>query len=120
MAFNPPEYVQDQALVEWMRLLPYMIEKGFDKDEYVMTYASYCVAVMQFEDAMNTINEHGFVVEGRNESLVKNPGFTILKEANERIAQGSRAFGFTPGDLAKLTVAPADSEDTPDWLSAIS
>lgn len=116
--FRPPTYINGRALDEWNRLLPFMTEHDFCKEEYLMTFASYCVAVMQFEEAMNQINNEGYLIEGRNESWVKNPAFTILKEANDRISQGSRAFGFTPGDMKRLN-ADIVSEDIPSWARGL-
>lgn len=115
MSFDPPAYVQGRALDEWNRLLPYMIEKDFNKPQYLMKYASYCVGVMQFEESLTEINSIGYLIEGRNESLVKNPAFTTLKEANERIAQGSRAFGFSPEDVKNLKIEAPSQEQKQDY-----
>lgn len=111
MSFDPPEYIVGKALDEWNRLLPYMEDKGFDEPQYLMKYASYCVGVMQFEESLEEINRVGYLIEGRNESLVKNPAFTTLKEANERIAQGSRAFGFSPEDHKNLKLEEATTHE---------
>lgn len=115
MSFTPPDYVIEKALDEWNRLLPYMKEKGFDKPQYLMKYATYCVAVMQFEDALKDINERGNLVEGAKDTLVKNPAFTYLRESSDRIAQGSRAFGFSPEDNKNLKLEEATEEDIPDY-----
>lgn len=117
--FEAPTYITGRALDEWNRLLPFMEERNYNKDEYLMPYTSYCLAVQHFEEAIDMINIEGLVVPGRNESVVKHPAFTVLKEANERIAQASRAFGFTPGDLKRLEVE-ASMEEVPSWAKGLA
>ena len=112
--FEPPKYVTGTALNEWKRLLPFMKENEFDKEQYLMPYTNYCIAVKHYEESIELINDLGLTVDGRNESLVKNPAFTTLKESSEQIARASRAFGFTPGDLKRLN-AEIEKEELPAW-----
>lgn len=116
MLDNPPDHVTDRALEEWERLSEYMRDKQFDSEEYLVPYAMYCNAVKDYEDMRELINAEGATVQGRNESQVKHPAFTIMKEAAERIQQASRAFGFTPRDQRELDIKK-DKEDDEDEFS---
>jgi len=99
MTFEMPEYITAGAEKEWNRLLDYMQESGFAEEQYMHTYASYCLAVAHIEEAINTIEAEGLTVEGKNESLVKHPAFTILKEATDRMLVAAKLFGFVPRAL---------------------
>lgn len=115
MIDNPPDYIQSRALAEWHAKARYMKDNGFDLEEYSMTYVMYCMAVSHYEESVEDINVNGLTVDGRAQgSVVKNPAFTVLKESSERIAQASRAFGFTPSDKKRLQIAK-DESDLPSW-----
>lgn len=102
MTFKAPSHIKGLAAKEWKRLLGYMQEHGYDKDEYVQTYSAYCSAVQTARECLDAITEHGHLVDSRQDTWARNPATMTLNQANQTILAVSKLFGFSPKDKREI------------------
>lgn len=119
MQFIAPDSIKGAALKEWKRLLPYMKSQGYDVEENVQPYASYCLAVALRDECIAAINENGLLVDSRQDTYARNPATLIQAQANVTILESSKRFGFTPADKKALAQEKETSEDSPSYMKAL-
>lgn len=120
MAFDPPKAVIGAALDEWKRLLPYMEEQGYDVEENVQPYASYCLAVKRRDECEENIDMEGLLVASRQDTWARNPATLIQQGCNQTILEVSKRFGFSPADKKSLAQQKEEEpEDQPSYMKAI-
>lgn len=121
MAFDPPKAVTGEALEEWNRLLDYMEEQGYDVEENVQPYASYCINVQIRDECFEDIKARGLMVFSRREGCeIRNPSTMTMNSANATILEISKRFGFSPLDKRSLAAQKEEEpDDQPSYLKAI-
>lgn len=104
-----PDWLSEEAQVEWDRLAPDLQRKGLLTFWDVEAFAIYCEASAGRRQAYRVVRDEGTLVAGRNGLLVRNPAVQIWRDHAMLVLAASNRFGFTPADRASLPESNPDS-----------
>src|SRR5690606_37703889 len=99
-----PEWLDDRAREIWDRLAPDLIDRGVLTPWDVDAFAVGCDAVARHNEAAELVAEHGVLVVGDKERLVKNPAAQLVRDYAGIAATFLGRFGLTPSDRSRLSV----------------
>lgn len=107
---KPPHFLKGEAMAEWGRVVPELDAIGLLSvvDRAAMT--AYCQSWATFVAATEDINERGVMVEGRDDTLVKNPSVQLQRDALANIKIWCTEFGLTPSARARMRLPSEGGE----------
>jgi P27 family predicted phage terminase small subunit len=110
---TPPDYLDDVARKEWMRLIP-EIKKLPLKFVDQSLLEQFCVFYSTYVKAHQDILDNGIVVEGAR-GLQKNPAYPIMSDAARSMRQCGMDLGFTFNSRMQMLIPKGNKkpEDNP-------
>lgn len=109
----PPGDLTPEARAEWARMVPELERMGLVARIDRAALVVYCEAWSAFDDARQSLAEHGPLIEGQKGNLVRNPAAQLMRDAADLMLKYGSRFGFTPSDRTRLE-APTGDSDGPD------
>lgn len=106
----PPAHMSGEALAEWGRVVPDLDKIGMLAKVDRAYLVVYCEAWQAYCEASQALRDHGVVVKGREDTLVKNPAAQVMRDAADLMLKYGSRFGLSPSDRVKLAVQPAQDE----------
>lgn len=97
-----PAILSKGAKAIWKRRAPVLFRLGLLTDLDVESFAQWCQAWADWEEATAEINKRPLVKQG--EQIIPNPYHTIRVKASNVLKAYSCRFGLSPGDRAGLAV----------------
>lgn len=110
---HPPDFLDDIAKEEYLRILPYMQElpiSNLDKaqlSQYCSFYSDFVRASLHLEAT------GGVVIEGANGESKVNPAFTAKEKAGTRMQQVANTLGLTIDSRLRIVVPEEKEDDDP-------
>jgi len=116
---EPPDWLRDEAKMEWYALAPALIAQGVLTETDRGAFANYCTAFADLKIAESHLQSEGDLVEieTKHGPVVKqNPWVHIKSRAQNQCDRWGRQFGIGPANRAGLSVSPKDkSARLADW-----
>lgn len=114
----PPSWLSREARAEWKRITPELDELGLLAKMDRAVLALYCTWWSKFCDLERHLRSLPLTVDGQR-GAVKPPGWSMWKDASDRVHQLAKELGITP--MVRLrTDLPSppgdDGEDVDDIL----
>lgn len=101
-----PEWLDEEAKIEWDRVVPEMVTIGVFIPSDSMLLASYCQAYSQWMKAELQVRDDGLMISGPNGNSVLHP---CARHAIKLLAEVRRAaaeFGFSPASRTRVDASP--------------
>lgn len=97
---RPPKDISEGAAAVWRELAGPLVDEGVITVVDVRAFRELCEMSVQRDRAHSELEMHGVVVPSAREDggLVKNPAWSIFKDATDRLNQLRSRFGLTPAD----------------------
>lgn len=103
MRFEPPDRLKDEALEEWNRLAPPLIDAGTLNERTVQLFATYCETFAEYLKHAHTLDAEGHIAfGGKNGAPYPHPAASMKQKCVDLMLKLSRRFGFDPESIEKL------------------
>lgn len=115
---QPPDGLDDEALLEWNRIIPELREMGVLSRADRPALAAYCTAWSRWRNAEALVKKHGPIVKSPDKGFpMKSPYLTIADQAVETMRKFLIEFGLTPSSRSRVRLpAYDDAEDEFDRM----
>ena len=101
-----PEWLDDDARAEWLRLAPAMDRLGLLKPLYTGNFAAYCQAFSLFKSCVQELDRRGYTF--KNKGMIRQrPEVAMMKDAQRTMRQFAQEFGLMPGSVGRVVAAMA-------------
>lgn len=117
LAPEPPEWLSDEALAEWNRVVPEMQRLELLKIPDRAALAAYCETWSRLVAAHMEIKVHGMYAVGSQGQPIKSPAVVIAENAGKELRAWCGEFGFTPSAEGNLNVGGGEGDDEEDPFS---
>lgn len=101
---EPPEWLEDEALAEWGRVVPELAAIGLVALVDRAALAAMCQSWADYVAAERAVGADGATVKTARGGIAKNPMVTVMNEAFGRWRVMAGQFGLTPSARASLAV----------------
>ena len=108
----PPKELNEQAMVEWRRIVPLLEEMNLLAQADRAALALYCQAFARWQDAEKNIAEDGVIVKAPSGYPVQNPYISISNGAIGQILKLLGEFGLSPSARTRLRPAAIAARKT--------
>lgn len=105
-----PSHLCDEALAEWNRIVPILMDMGILSKADGPALSIYCEAHAQWVHAKDQIRERGAVVK-INDVVKRNPWSIVASDAARMMQSILGEFGLTPSSRAKVCVVGTRKRD---------
>ncbi len=102
-----PDWLEEEAKVEWKRLAKNLFELGILTDLDVAAFASYCQAYARWKEAEEFITQHGSIVKTKTGYWQQVPQVSIAHANQKIMMQAAAEFGLTPSARARIIAGDA-------------
>lgn len=115
-----PEHLQDEARLEWTRVLGELAAAGQIHRLDRAILANYCEAWQRWVDAQIQLKRTGPIVKSPSGFPIQNPYLAVANKAMEQIARLAGDLGLSPSSRARMTgsATPAESDAPADTALA--
>ena len=118
VAPSVPEWLSEDAKVEWERISKHLEELGLLTQIDMAALAGYCESYAQWKKAMLFIQKHGEVYpikddQGNIKYLQQVPQVSIANKAQHQMRAWCAEFGLTPSARGRISVPGANGNDDP-------
>jgi P27 family predicted phage terminase small subunit len=100
----PPEWMDDAAKAEWVRVAPMLARNGLLTEMDVDALSCYCQAWCTWRAASDQIRKFGMVVKAKNGFPMQSPYVPIANKAMLAMKGFMTEFGMTPSARAHVSV----------------
>ena len=115
----PPEFLDDGAKEEWLRMMPELVANGLLTSGDMMAFTAYCVSCARWVELEKMIVAlkakdpimKGYIVKGSKTSAMLNPLVRAARDEMENMMRFGARFGFSPSDRAGITAKPKEDEN---------
>lgn len=112
-----PDWLSDEAVTEWDRIAPLLVELGLISELDLAALAGYCQAYATFAGAQRVLRmagSKGYVDFTPNGMRVMSVNFQIANRAEESMRKYLTDFGLSPAARARLRATPQQGSLFPD------
>ncbi|HEX3998248.1 MAG TPA: phage terminase small subunit P27 family [Pirellulales bacterium] len=103
---EPPDGLDDEALLEWNRIVPELREMGVLSRADRAALAAYCTAWGRWRNAEAQVKKHGPIVKSPDKGFpMKSPYLTIADQAVETMRKFLVEFGLTPSSRSRIRIS---------------
>jgi len=108
----PPDFLCEQALIYWKRLVPMLDEMGLLSKADGDALAMYCQSLSRLAECEKVINEEGptyktYTADGQLSQIKLRPEARLAKEMYGIVNRLGKEFGLSPSARAHLNVQDA-------------
>jgi P27 family predicted phage terminase small subunit len=103
---EPPAHLTEDAITEWNRLAPELLQKGVLTIADRAALAGYCQAWADWVSARKEIDTNGMVTTTPKGFEVQSPWLGIANRAMDRMIKIANEFGFTPASRSRVHAEP--------------
>lgn len=108
---EPPEWLPDEALAEWHRVMPELQRLHLTKPPDRAALAAYCLTWDRLVRAQKELDAAGGTVLGTNsQGTVRHPAVAVLEAASKELRAWCAEFGLTPSAETRVS-RPEDGGD---------
>lgn len=111
VAPEPPEWLPEEGLREWRRIVPLLMDHKLLKKLDYISLTSYCLTWDRLVNAQRDLSAHGEYVDVGPQGMKKHPLVTVIEGATRELRAWAREFGLTPSSEASLSSGDKDSEN---------
>lgn len=118
----PPSVLSTEAVNEWNRLGPWLLNNHLISDGDLAAFAGYCEAFARWWEATKKIkDEHGNLkllgLDAKTGEVKRNPYLREAKAAAAELRQWLPHFGLSPSTRSGLKVASKNDKENPweEW-----
>lgn len=108
----PPDWLDDEAKAEWLRVAPMLARNGLLTEMDVDALTAYCSAWVRWKKANAEIRRFGMIVKSPNGYPIQSPYLPIANKALLQMRSLMADFGMTPS--ARTRVQGGDARPTAD------
>lgn len=112
---HAPKELAGLAKREWDRVAKMLHDVGLLTTVDRAALASYCIAWQRLVEAEEDLTENGLVISVATEhgvKRIKNPAWSIQKEAMGEIRAWASEFGMTPSSRGKIQIPGAEDPES--------
>jgi len=106
-----PLWIKGEARKEWKRVVPMLDALGVLTEMDVTAFEIYCRTYAQWKYAEEQLNKEGLTITTPNGHKQTSPYVSIANQCKKIMRNYLAAFGMTPVDRARKSVAPKDEDD---------
>jgi P27 family predicted phage terminase small subunit len=106
---TPPDWLADDALQEWNRIVPLLDAAGLLKRLGRAALVAYCTAWAELADATRELAKGGTVIETENGPMLS-PHVKRADKAREQLVKLGREFGLTPAAETGVKAGPTAAD----------
>ncbi len=106
-----PEWIKGDALAEWDRIVPQLVERFMVSPVDVATLAAYCKAYASWKKAEQQLEEEGQTFIDNRGNIKVHPLCGVALKYLTEIRQIASEFGFSPSARRKIGAPPPDQQD---------
>lgn len=100
---QPPDWLDDEAKIEWRRLAPILERLGVLTETDTGALTTYCEAWATWKGATQKIRQFGMVIKGKDGDLpIVSPYVKIAEKAFAQVKGMLIEFGMTPSSRTKV------------------
>ena len=111
---EPPDGLDDEALLEWNRIVPELRAMGVLSRADRPALAAYCTAWSRWRNAEAQVRKHGPIVKSPDKGFpMKSPYLTIADQSMEAMRKFLVEFGLTPSSRSRVRLPAACDPDDP-------
>jgi P27 family predicted phage terminase small subunit len=99
-----PAGLSPRAAEEWGRVAPHLAHMGVLSAADVAGLACYCEAVARWRVLAAVVADAPPLIDGAEGHLVKNPTYSMMRDASAEVLKWAREFGLTPSARSGIHV----------------
>jgi len=111
-----PSWLSEEAVAEWRRIMPQLIERGTLTTADLSACELYCAAVGDTLVARKTIAAEGATINTRLGDTKRHPAWTTLRESTTAARQWAAELGLTPASRSRVATEAPDNDDSASAL----
>ncbi len=110
---EPPLDLGDDALAEWKRVTPRLLELGLVTEVDLAPLAAYCQAYGRWVDAEAQLENEGLTLTTSKGNVIQNPLLGIANKARNDMVRFAAEFGMTPSARTRVKAEAAEPNNEP-------
>ena len=116
---DPPQMLDELALVEWQRVTPLLAEVGLITRLDRAVVAGYCMAFSRWMECERMLKTTGLIVKSPNGYPMYSPYLAASNKALDQVRQMSEQIGLSGSSRSRIKAGDAASDYDPaeDFLS---
>jgi len=108
----PPDYLDEEAVAEWHRLMPYFERAGVMTECDLTTFAAYCVHYSRWREAGLKLRECGAIYTSSSGAVQVSPWDLMQRQHGVLMHKFASEFGLTPATRSKIVaLGKGDEQD---------
>lgn len=108
-----PEWLNEDAKLEWDRLLPELDSSGILQTVDMAVFAGYCDSLSMWKRSNKMIEKEGLTIETMQGGLKTHPAVSIRDKALEKMKSFAVEFGFTPASRSRVNMPDKEKDIDP-------
>ncbi len=112
-AIQCPEWLEEEAKLEWDRLAPSLEAMGVLTSADLMAFAGYCQAYARWKEAEEFITQHGSIFQTPSGYVQQVPQVSIAQQNLKIMQSFCSEFGLTPATRSRI-IANSGMGDSAD------
>lgn len=108
---EPPTHLAAEALEEWQRIAPLLVEEGLLTNLDRAGLAAYCVAYGRWVEAEEHVRKLGVLVKSPGGFPIHSPYLSIANRAMEQMHRLLAEFGMSPSSRSRVTGKRQEEKD---------
>lgn len=111
-----PDHLDEQAKLEWKRLVPIIQYMKLLTEADYIALSSLCQAYSRMVRAEKELSEAGLLYTTRSGYVQQSPLLSIINSSVETITKLCREFGLTPSSRSRIQVMSSEHEKSSDGI----
>ena len=111
-----PSWLNDEAKVEWDRLVDKMVALGTLTEMDMAAFAGYCQSYARWKEAEDFIEQHGNIVKTPSGYWQQVPQVSIAQTNLKIMLKFCSEFGLTPSSRSRMIAGNANKEAPVDEM----
>lgn len=112
-----PKWFPAEAVEEWRRVVPGMIERRILTKGDLGSLENYCLCRAQIRQCQDTLDAGDHYVQSANSALRPHPAFRVMHSAMTIARQLAAELGLTPVSRSRPAIADEAKDD--DWSGLV-
>jgi P27 family predicted phage terminase small subunit len=108
---TPPDYLDDEAVREWNRVAPILIELGLMTEVDTPALAIYCGAYARYTQAARQLNKEKLVTTYKTGATAQNTLIGVMNTAAKTMKEFMVEFGMTPSARTRIKLPEKPKPD---------
>jgi P27 family predicted phage terminase small subunit len=110
---TPPDYLDDDAIIEWERVTPLLYSQGLISELDMAMLAGYCTSYSTWVKAERDVQKYGLTRETSTGSLVQTPYLNIANSTKKLMKDFAVQFGMSPVSKARVSARKPNTKVDP-------